>query len=81
MKSVSISLAGLLDYDERDTDEAAFELSVAAEAFMDALSRDYGLALYRALLAERRCVRACMHGCMDGCMGGQAFARVDGCTL
>ena len=48
-----ISLDGLLDYDEGDTEEATMELSLAAEALQEMLSRDYGDAILQALLAER----------------------------
>ena len=49
-----ISLDGLLDYDEGDTEEATMELSLAAEALQEMLSRDYGDAILQALLTERR---------------------------
>ena len=53
IKTFSISLHGLLDYDEGDRDEAVFELSVFAEAFQEMLARDYGMAVYHALLADK----------------------------
>ncbi len=49
-----ISLDGLLDYDEGDSEEATMELSLAAEALQEMLSRDYGDAILHALLTERR---------------------------
>ncbi len=48
-----ISLDGLLDYDESDTEEATMELSLAAEALQEMLSRDYGDVILTALLKER----------------------------
>ena len=48
-----ISLDGLLDYDESDTEEATMELSLAAEALQEMLSRDYGDVILKALLKER----------------------------
>ena len=39
---MTISLDGLLDYDEEDRDEATFELSVVAESFHEMLSREMG---------------------------------------
>ena len=52
-----ISLDGLLDYDEGDTEEATMELSLAAEALQEMFSRDYGDAILQALQAERRGLR------------------------
>jgi len=43
----------LLDYDDGDTEEATMELSLAAEALQEMLSRDYGDAILQALLTER----------------------------
>ena len=48
-----VSLHGLLDYDESDTEEATMELSLAAEALQDMLSRDYGTTILSALVRER----------------------------
>lgn len=48
-RSATLSLDGLLDYDESDKDEGTFELSLFAEAFQDMLMRDYGEQIYHAL--------------------------------
>lgn len=53
VKTVSLSLHGLLEYDETDRDEPTFELSVFAECVQDMLVREYGMAVYRGLLADR----------------------------
>lgn len=53
VKTFSISLHGLLDYDETDRDEPTFELSVFAEAFQEMLMRDYGTLVFNALMNER----------------------------
>ena len=54
-RSATLSLDGLLDYDESDKDEGTFELSLFAEAFQDMLMRDYGLQIYEAMQAFRYC--------------------------
>lgn len=53
VKTFSISLHGLLDYDETDRDEPTFELSVFAECFHDMLAREYGGIMFSGLVAER----------------------------
>lgn len=59
-RSATLSLDGLLDYDESDKDEGTFELSLFAEAFQDMLMRDYGQQIYEAMQAFRyECV--CKH--------------------
>ena len=50
---MTISLDGLLDYDEGDKEEATFELSLFAEGFHEMLMRDYGLTILNVLIAER----------------------------
>ena len=57
-RSATLSLDGLLDYDESDKDEGTFELSLFAEAFQDMLMRDYGLQIYEAMQAFRYCCHA-----------------------
>lgn len=52
-RSATLSLDGLLDYDESDKDEVTFELSLFAESFQDMLMRDYGEAVYAALQSFR----------------------------
>lgn len=52
-RSATLSLDGLLDYDESDKDEVTFEVSLFAEAFQDMLMRDFGLAIYESLLSFR----------------------------
>ena len=52
-RSATLSLDGLLDYDESDKDEGTFELSLFAEAFQDMLMRDYGQLIYEAMQAFR----------------------------
>lgn len=49
VKTMTISLDGLLDYDESDKDEATFELSLMAESFNEMLMRDYGSLILNAL--------------------------------
>lgn len=49
VKTMNISLDGLLDYEETDTDEATFELSLMAESFNEMLMRDYGSLILNAL--------------------------------
>ena len=53
IRSATLSLDGLLDYDESDKDEATFELSLFAESFQDMLTRDYGQIIFEALQAFR----------------------------
>jgi hypothetical protein len=53
LKTMSISLDGLLDYDDTDREEGAFELSLFAESFQEAAQRDAGDAVLRALQARR----------------------------
>eukprot|EP00850_Spirogloea_muscicola_P007355 SM000037S13490 [mRNA] locus=s37:177551:185876:+ [translate_table: standard] len=50
-KSVSISLDGLLDYDEEDKEECTFELSLFAESFKEMLQCRYGCQILGALEA------------------------------
>ena len=57
-RSATISLDGLLDYDEDDKEEPTLELSLFAEAFQEMLSRDYGSHILDSLYAAR-CV-ACL---------------------
>ncbi|EIE19235.1 hypothetical protein COCSUDRAFT_49062 [Coccomyxa subellipsoidea C-169] len=52
-RSASISLDGLLDYDEEDRDESTMELSLFAEGFQEMLARDYGERILKSLYAER----------------------------
>ena len=52
-RSATLSLDGLLDYDESDKDEVTFEVSLFAEAFQDMLMRDFGQAIYESLLSFR----------------------------
>lgn len=52
-RSACISLDGLLDYDEQDREEGAFEINLFAENFSELLSRDYGTAILSHLYAER----------------------------
>jgi hypothetical protein len=52
-KPVTISLAGLLDYDEDDWEEGAVELALAGEAFNEMLLREYAARVLDALYAER----------------------------
>lgn len=52
-RSACISLHGLLDYDEEDKEEGAFEINLFAEHFSEMLARDYGLVILSALYAER----------------------------
>jgi len=54
LKTMSISLDGLLDYDEGDKDEATFELSLMAESFNEMLMRDYGSLILKALMDNKR---------------------------
>lgn len=53
IRTATLSLDGLLDYDESDKDEATFELSLFAESFQDMLMRDYGQIIFEALQAFR----------------------------
>lgn len=53
IRTATLSLDGLLDYDESDKDEATFELSLFAESFQDMLMRDYGQIIFDALQAFR----------------------------
>lgn len=83
IKTFSISLHGLLDYDDSDRDEPTFELSVFAECFTDMLSREFGGAVYGALAAEAAgCVaRRGREGCglwAVGC-GAGAWKAEAGC--
>lgn len=51
--SASISLDGLLDYDEDDRDEATMELSLVAEALAEALAQAAGETVLASLYANR----------------------------
>lgn len=53
IRSATLSLDGLLDYDESDKEEATFELSLFAESFQEMLMRDYGLTIHQALQSFR----------------------------
>ncbi len=53
MRTVSITLNGLLDYDRDDSDEATVELSMLAEQFHEMLAREFGFNIYQAILRER----------------------------
>eukprot|EP00803_Ostreobium_quekettii_P002366 evm.model.scf_336.5 EVM.evm.TU.scf_336.5 scf_336:60598-75964(-) len=57
LRTMTISLDGLLDYDEGDKEEATFELSLFAEGFHEMLMRDYGLIILEALESERAAAR------------------------
>jgi len=52
LKTMSISLDGLLDYNESDVEEATFELSLFAETMHEMLSRDAGITIYKALMQK-----------------------------
>ncbi|KAG7668654.1 hypothetical protein Ndes2526B_g03723 [Nannochloris sp. 'desiccata'] len=52
LKTMSISLDGLLDYNENDTEEAVFEMSLFAETMHEMLSRDAGMTIYKALVEK-----------------------------
>jgi len=49
-KTMSLSLDGLLDYNETDTENETFELSIFAEAFHEMLSRDAGDVILKVLM-------------------------------
>mmetsp|Transcript_19965 Transcript_19965/g.43457 ORF Transcript_19965/g.43457 Transcript_19965/m.43457 type:complete len:427 (-) Transcript_19965:375-1655(-) len=53
VRTFSITLHGLLDYDQDDTDEPTFELSVFAELFHEMLCKEFGTTVYHALIRER----------------------------
>ncbi len=53
-RSACISLDGLLDYDEEDKEEGAFEINLFAENFSEMLSRDYGLVILSTLYSQRQ---------------------------
>ena len=59
IRTFSITLHGLLDYDMDDADEPTTELSLFAECFHEMMMRDYGAAVLQGLLKER-C--ACISG-------------------
>lgn len=44
-----LSLRSLLDYNEKDSDESTFEVSLFGEMFFSMLRRDFGLCILRAL--------------------------------
>ena len=52
-KNTTISLDGLLDYDESDKEEVTFEMSLFAESFQDMLQRDYADLIFRTLVEQR----------------------------
>jgi hypothetical protein len=52
LKTMSISLDGLLDFNETDTEEATFEMSLFAETMHEMLSRDAGRTIYNALVEK-----------------------------
>lgn len=52
LKTMSISLDGLLDYNESDTEEPTFELSMLAEALHEVISRDAGETILEALKSK-----------------------------
>ena len=53
MYSLSISLSGLLDYGESDTDEETMELSLFAEGFSEMLMHDFGSNIYSFIVKDR----------------------------
>ena len=53
VRTVSITLNGLLEYDRSDDDELTVELSLFAEQFNEMLMRDFGFNIYQALVRER----------------------------
>ena len=53
VRTVSITLNGLLEYDRSDDDELTVELSLFAEQFNEMLMRDHGFNIYQALVRER----------------------------
>ncbi|GAX85276.1 hypothetical protein CEUSTIGMA_g12695.t1, partial [Chlamydomonas eustigma] len=53
VRTVSISLHGLLDYDRDDSEEATVELSLFAELFQDMLAREFGFNIYQALVRQK----------------------------
>lgn len=53
VRTVSITLHGLLDYDRDDCEEPTVELSMFAEMFNDMLAREFGLNICLALMRER----------------------------
>ena len=53
VRTVSITLNGLLDYDRDDAEEVTVELSLFAEQFHEMLAREFGFNIYQALLRER----------------------------
>ena len=50
LKTMPLSLDGLLDYNETDTGNETFELSIFAEAFHEMLSRDAGDIVLKVLM-------------------------------
>jgi len=50
LKTMPLSLDGLLDYNDSDTENETFELSIFAEAFHEMLSRDAGDVVLKVLM-------------------------------
>lgn len=53
LRPLTISLDGLLDYDESDREESTMELNLFAEAFHEMLMRDAGERILQALYDEK----------------------------
>ncbi len=71
-RSATISLDGLLDYDEDDKEEPTLELSLFAEAFQEMLSRDYGCHILASLYAAR-CAAFAVSLSIDCCLFVDSF--------
>jgi hypothetical protein len=53
VRTISITLNGILEYDRSDDDELSVELSLFAEQFHEMLMREFGFNIYQALVRER----------------------------
>eukprot|EP00798_Chlamydomonas_sp_ICE-L_P007405 gene7405-533_t len=53
VRTFSITLHGLLDYDLDDSEEPTTALSLFAECFNEMMMHDYGVAILKSLLKER----------------------------
>lgn len=53
LRPLTISLDGLLDYDESDREECTMELNLFAEAFHEMMMRDAGERILQALIDEK----------------------------
>lgn len=58
VRTVAITLHGLLDYDRDDNEEATVELSMFAEVFHELLTLEFASSIYRGIVRETEAMEA-----------------------